>query len=105
MASGARNMETSSGNRGQGGYNPTHGGYFGGPPALVSSYTGGGSPLVGQWRQFVQNQHVEVNIQGQGWVVGAVVAVVHAMQAFGSTVKYFKPSIGQILHPSGKKFV
>ncbi|KDR76215.1 hypothetical protein GALMADRAFT_465959 [Galerina marginata CBS 339.88] len=87
---GALTYSGHGGPGGYGGYGPGYGGYFGGPPpppGTVGPYSGGGSPLVQQWREFFQNQPVEVNIQGNGWVVGAVVAAVHAFQSIGSTVK------------------
>ncbi|KAF8968114.1 hypothetical protein BDZ97DRAFT_453094 [Flammula alnicola] len=46
-----------------------------------------------QLKRFTLNQAVHVNIEGQGWLLGTVVAFVHAVRALTGThvkVKYFE---------------
>ncbi|KAH9481354.1 hypothetical protein JR316_0005879 [Psilocybe cubensis] len=64
------------------------GGYYPPPTTSHSSATG---PLISHWRTFLTNQRVQVNIEGYGWLVGTVVAMLGAVQAvsamsFGTVV-------------------
>ncbi|PPQ69084.1 hypothetical protein CVT26_003559 [Gymnopilus dilepis] len=83
--------------QGGGGFNPAYGGYGppnypmgGGPPPHPnpgpqgpSALVGGGfkptSALAKHWRKFVMNQKVQVNVLGNGWLVGFVVAVMEGL--------------------------
>ncbi|PPQ68670.1 hypothetical protein CVT25_012324 [Psilocybe cyanescens] len=60
----------------------------GSPPPPSSSGSSGSSILLSHWRTFALNQPVQVNLQGHGWFIGTVVAILGAVaQVTGSSIK------------------